>query len=197
MPLTVGFRPTHLLVAQFAVHQTLARRIFIAIAATWLVCFLDGGDRPAWAEAESVVEGESVVINMPVYGQVAYSDLVVEAEALANDAVSRQFSQNPGLSTVRVVVLGNRNGEMIPVLETAVSREQWQTNPQVGAWARYYASYGLIQRHGGGEQVAIAPANSSGSTSSAAQNRSAQIDEALDEGRLTGRAAQDYLSDLD
>ncbi|MEB3359965.1 MAG: hypothetical protein VKK04_24780 [Synechococcales bacterium] len=176
-------------------------RFLAAIAAAWIVYFWGGSYLPAQAEVESVIEDGSVVINMPVYGQVTYSDLAAEAESLAEEAIARQFTQNPSLPTVRVVVLSNRNGEMIPILTTTVSREQWQANPQVSAWTQYYASYGLIQRHGERDTVAIAPGgsppNGLNNRNAISRSRSSQIDEAFDEGRLTGRAAQDYLSDLD
>lgn len=154
--------------------------------------FLSGNYQPAWAE------DERIVIDMPVYGQVDHSELVTQAESLLAEAINRQFSQDPALSTLQVDVVSDRNGEMIPILTVTVSRAQWQANPQVSAWSQYYrASYALLQRHEAVETVAIAPVRSAdGATDLEIQERF-WIDEAFDSGRLTGATAQDYLSDLD
>lgn len=152
--------------------------------------FLSGNYQPAQAE------DERIVIDMPVNGQVDHSELVTQAESLLGEAISRQFSQNPALSTLQVDVVGDRNGEVIPVLTVTVSRAQWQTNPQVSAWSRYYrASYALLQRHEIAETVAAAPVGSVDGTTDV-QDRF-WIDEAFDTGGLTGADAQDYLSNLD
>jgi hypothetical protein len=152
---------------------------------------LDGSYQPARAE------DQHVVVNMPVYGQVIHSDLVAQAESLLSEAISRQFNQNPNLSTVQVDVVGDRHGEIIPLLTVTVSRTQWQANPQVSAWSRYYsASYALLQRYESEETVAVVPGSSVGSTDPEIRDRFL-IDEAFDSGRLTGTAAQEYLSDLD
>ena len=141
---------------------------------------------------------ETVVIDIPLYGQVVQSDLVAQAETLAEAEISRQFSRNGGVSEIQVVVLGDRNGETVPILTATVSRTQWQENPQVDAWTQYYSnSYALLRRHEDGSSneadVAVAARRSAG-------NRlpPSVIDRAYDEGRLSGEAVQrEYLADLD
>ncbi|MCA1991670.1 MAG: hypothetical protein LDL41_06435 [Coleofasciculus sp. S288] len=170
-------------------QKTLTRQFLIAFTAACILGFLNGSDRPAHAEAQDVV------LNIPVYGQTVYSDLTAQVESLVSNAINRQFEQNPDLSTIQVVVMGERHGEIIPILTTTVSRTQWQENPRVNAWTRYYsASYALLQRHEQAETVAMAPVRS---TAMSDLERSFQIDEAFDSGRLTGQTAQEYLSDLD
>ncbi|MBD2055811.1 hypothetical protein H6F88_07235 [Oculatella sp. FACHB-28] len=171
-------------------QKTFTHRFWMAIAVSFMFSFLSGNYQPAQAE------DERIVIDMPVDRQVDHSELVAQAESLLGEAISRQFSQNPDLSTLQVDVVGDRNGEMIPILTVTVSRAQWQANPQVSAWSRYYrASYALLQRHEAAETVAVAPARAADGNTDI-QDRF-WIDEAFDSGRLTGAAAQDYLSDLD
>lgn len=146
---------------------------------------------------------EPVVINIPVYRQVIHNDLVEQAETLVSDAINRQFQQNANLSSVQVHVVGDRNGEIIPILSATVSRVQWQETPQIRRWVRYYSpSYALIQRHETAETVALAPVSStrinSVETSSAIRfDHRYRIDNAYDAGVLSEEVAQDYLSDLD
>lgn len=169
-------------------QKILTRQLLIAFTAVCILGF-DGSNRPAQAETQGVV------IDIPMYGQTLYSDLTAQAESLVSNAINDQFGQNPGLSAIQVVVTSDRHGEIIPILTTTVSRAQWQENPQVNAWTRYYsASHALLQRHERVETIAMAPVRSAASSG---LERSFQIDEAFDSGRLSGQSAQEYLSDLD
>ncbi len=164
-------------------------RLFVIAAAA---CFWFSVDsyRPVRAEAESII------IDMSVYGQVEYGDFFRRAETMAGDEINRQFSQNSSLTEVRVVVVGERDGEIVPVLTTTVSRVQWQETPRVSAWTKYYnASHALLQRHEEQPTAVVARASRGGTRSAGIP--AAQIDRALDEGRLSGEAAQEYLPELD
>jgi hypothetical protein len=170
------------------IGKGLTRYFLIGVAVAFF-CFLGDSYRPVQAEAESIV------VDMSVYGQVEYGDFFRRAEAIARDEIRRQFSQNPDLADIQVVVVGDRNGEIVPILTTTVSRTQWQDTPRVSVWTKHYhASYMLLQHHQGQptETVAKTPVRATIGT----QRPSPQIDQALDEGRLTGAEAQDYLDEL-
>jgi len=169
--------------------KSLIRYFLIVTAAAFFGFFCDSY-RPVHAKAESIV------VDMSVYGLVESGDFFRRAEAMVSDEISRQFSQNPDLSEIEVVVVGDRHGEIVPILTTTVSRAQWQETPLVSVWTEYYnVSYALLQRHEGQptETVARTPARAT----IGAQSPISQIDRAFDEGRLTGAAAQEYLDELD
>lgn len=140
-----------------------------------------------------------IPIEIPIYTQTSPRDLINQAEQLAGETIARQFQQNPERSTLRVVVLGNRHGNILPILTIAVTRSQWQSNPRVSIWSQYYASGSLLQRpdapveRPNPPQVAARPLG--GDTTLGGRN--AAIDRARDMGRLTRSQAQEYLSDLD
>ncbi|MFE4108263.1 hypothetical protein [Almyronema epifaneia] len=170
----------------------LARKLLTVVVAASFTWILADVHQPVWAETEDIV------IDMPVSGSVLYSTLIEQAEQLASGEVSRQFSQNSDISEVRVVVMGSRYGEIIPILATKVSRSQWQDNPQITVWTDYYsASYTLLQRHDE-EIIALAPARSiTANPSVSAPTKQTEIDAAYDEGRLSAEEAQIYLDYLD
>ncbi|MBW4545887.1 MAG: hypothetical protein KME25_15780 [Symplocastrum torsivum CPER-KK1] len=164
-------------------------RYFLIASAAFFWFFCDSY-RPIYAKAESIV------VDMSVYGPVESGDFFRRAETMVSDEISRQFSQNLDLSEVEVVVVGDRYGEIVPILTTTVSRSQWQETPLVSVWTKYYnVSYALLQRHEGQptQTVARTPARATIS----AQSSISEIDRAFDEGRLTGAAAQEYLDELD
>lgn len=188
-------------------QKILIRQFLIAWAAACSLVLVKGSDQPAYAETQSIV------IEMPVYGQVVSSNLTAEAESLVSSAIDNQFGQDPALTTVQVVVVIHRNGEVIPFLATTVSRAQWQESSQIQAWTRYYGlSHALLQRHEQETVIAtslpssspvapspVAPIGTSDLENSPQTqiDRAARIDNAFDSGVLTGQSAQDFLSDLD
>lgn len=144
----------------------------------------------AWAQAERVV------IELPIYGQLIYGELTTQAESMVQSSIDQHFAQSGSQSEIEVVVVGSRHGEIVPISTTAVSRSQWQATPQVSAWTRYYsASQALLQRH---QEPARTVANASNQTTGSSwAYAAAEIDAALDSGRLTGAAAQSVLSSID
>jgi len=169
------------------VQKILTRQRLVAVTAC-IVWFLSGRYQPAYAETQNVI------IDVPVYGQPVYSDLILQTELMVSEAINRQFTQNADLSTVQVVAIAHHQGEIIPILITTVSLSQWQENPQVSSWTRYSASYALLQRHEQAETVVLKPIRSANRSNFA---RSYQIDKAYDSGHLTGEEAQKYLNKLD
>ena len=184
------------------VQKILVRQFLIILAAACSLVMLKGSHKSAYAETQSIV------IEMPVYGQVISSDLTAEAELLVSSIINDQFEQNPALTTVQVVIAIHRSGEVIPFLATTVSRAQWQESSQIQAWTRYYGlSHALLQRHEQDTRIATSlplPGNSPVSSAATSNpeasfqiDRAARIDNAFDSGILTGQSAQDLLSDLD
>lgn len=135
-----------------------------------------------------------ILLDLPLYSEIAQSDLLAQAESMVANAIADEFARDPGLMSIEVTVLGNRNGDVIPVMLTSVSRTDWQANPQVGAWSDYYQSYALFQRHDTplAKPVAAAPRRTT-----ARPDISVQFDRAYDSGRLTGQAIQANVDIVD
>lgn len=181
----------------FRLYSVLIRRFSAALLVAALVWCVDGIYQPGYAELVTTV------INMPIYGRVQSSDLAVQAEVLAEREINRQFVQDIGVSEIEVVIVGDRDGEIVPILTATVSRTQWQETPEVNAWAQYYiSSHALLQRHEeqerGNSQEAVASFPRGSIASSGGQISPTAIERAYREGRLTGEAIQrEYLDDLD
>jgi hypothetical protein len=67
----------------------------------------------------------------------AFDGLMREANTLAQSLVGQGFVSNPTSIEVIVNVLGERNGQVIPLVSVRVSRADWQSQPRVEQWARY------------------------------------------------------------
>lgn len=152
--------------------------------------------QPAWAGATSIV------LELSIPPQAQYSDLVMQAKLLANESIARYFNQHSGISTIEVSVLGDRSGDIVPILTMTITRAQWQSQSQTGGDTKYYASHPLLQYRDAWDagRIATQPRVSNGTAGTSvasAKLPASEIDRAFDEGRLTGEAAQPYLSSLD
>jgi hypothetical protein len=147
--------------------------------------------RPALASSDG-----PVLLEMPIYSRTSSDDLISQAESMVSQEINHYFDTNSDLAEIEVVVLGSRNGDIVPILTTTVSRTQWQENSQVNAWTKYYSAHALIRRHDVPQptRVATSPRRS---TAVASQGISAQFDRQFDSGRLDGRTVQAYADLVD
>ena len=138
-------------------------------------------------------------MSIPIYGQVDQRSLIREADSLASQSISERFRQNPSLNMLEMTILGERNGEVIPIFSVLVSRDQWQENPQASAWAEYSsASYALLRRHEEATVVASSPSRNAAPVGQARSFAAAsEVQSAYDQGRLSGVEAQFYSDELD
>ncbi|MEM0981950.1 MAG: hypothetical protein AAGH78_16975 [Cyanobacteria bacterium P01_H01_bin.58] len=148
----------------------------------------------------AAAESERSVVSLPIYGEVFHGRMWAQAQGLAEDEINRQFSRDAALTTIEVAVVGDYNGELVPILTIAVSRNQWLANPQVSAWiAQDYSqsSHALLQRHEESERdEAIAAGRTRNiPVTPVAQTPSDLVDRAYDEGRLSGDALQRHFLD--
>lgn len=134
---------------------------------------------------------------MPLYNRTSSDDLISQAESMAEQEINQYFNADPELTGIEVVVLGSRNGDVIPILTTTVSRSQWQENPQVSAWSKYYTAYALLRRHDRQPPTQVAAAPSRRSASVASRSLSIRFDRQFDSGRLSGQTVQAYADLVD
>ncbi|MEB3211575.1 MAG: hypothetical protein VKL39_09470 [Leptolyngbyaceae bacterium] len=168
------------------------RNVLLSFAIAAGTSLLVGAYQPLRAETELIV------IDIPLSERVSSFELVSSSEQRIANEITQLFRQSSGVDTVQVSVLTHRNGEVIPLMTTVVSRSQWQQLPQVSAWTRYNNPQALLERHDQERVVALSPTRPGGSRGIGLQDTAiAQLDRDLDEGRLSGAAAQRNLSDLD
>jgi hypothetical protein len=67
-----------------------------------------------------------------------YETLLRRSEAAARAAVQRSFDQDILATDVSVMVSVQNYGAVAPVLELAVSRQEWRTRPDPQRWATYF-----------------------------------------------------------
>lgn len=68
-----------------------------------------------------------------------FTSLIEQAEFLAKSAIDQEFAQDKSLQEVSVTIVGERKGQLVPLLITKVSRSEWQKEPKVQILVRYLA----------------------------------------------------------
>jgi hypothetical protein len=98
----------------------------------------------SWADTSP----QQRIVEVSVRQEMTQRDLLDAAEDLARQTIANSFRQDPALTDIEVLVLGNGNGEIIPILSTSVSRSQWQSDPEISLWSRYFteSTHALLQR---------------------------------------------------
>ena len=66
-----------------------------------------------------------------------FTALMQQAEVLAKSLIERGFAESPSITELSVNILGERNGQEVPLLFSRVSRSNWQKQPSIRQWTRY------------------------------------------------------------
>ena len=82
-----------------------------------------------------------------------YPSFVQRATTLVATHLKNDFSKNSSLNELRIVVIGQNNGNIAPVLSVNMSRQQWLSNPNPQPLINYFADSEFLL----GFEVPVAP----------------------------------------
>jgi hypothetical protein len=99
---------------------------------------------PIWllteAIAPKIVQAYTTRVDLAIdrLPEENYETLLRRAENAARAAAQRSFDQDILVTDVSIFVSVQNQGAIAPVLELAVSRQQWRNRPDPQRWARYF-----------------------------------------------------------
>lgn len=195
-----GIQPSPFVYAPWAICSlSLVRISLSAIALSTFLC-ISPPHQPAWATPDQIM------LELPLSADANAQKVLLQAESMVSATLDQRFSQDSALSTLEVVILGNQNGQILPMLTTTVSREQWVTNPQVELWSTYSNSFAalfypsrppqVIAARPPQPQVARRPQTPRPSVR-LPERFVVQIEQSYDEGRLSRQQLNQYVDLLD
>ncbi len=82
---------------------------------------------------------QQLTFTLNTVGNQRFEDLMQEAESLTQATIEQTFASSPETTQIEVKVLGERNGQEVPLLFTSVSRTGWQQEPRLQPWTRYFS----------------------------------------------------------
>ncbi|WP_190442999.1 hypothetical protein [Trichocoleus sp. FACHB-90] len=118
-------------------HRFLAPLSLVGIlgctGVTWLV---------SSALAPQIAQAYTARIDLRMVGQPneTYEGLIRRAEAVARAAAQRSFDRDILVTDVAVMIMGQNQGAIAPILALKVNRGAWRSRPDVSRWATYFPS---------------------------------------------------------
>ena len=73
-----------------------------------------------------------------------FAALLQEAELLATRSIEQGFAESPTIKEISVSILGERDGQEAPLLLSRVSRSDWQKQPSIQKWTKYFSSSAVL-----------------------------------------------------
>ncbi|MDY6804889.1 MAG: hypothetical protein SXA11_13930 [Cyanobacteriota bacterium] len=70
----------------------------------------------------------------------SYRSLMQQAEDRAKRAIATEFADNPELTEITITILGERLNRISPLLLIKVTRSQWEEDPEMEKWTRYFVT---------------------------------------------------------
>jgi len=71
-------------------------------------------------------------------GNETYGQFLERANSLAKNTIEQRFKTDRELDALNVVVVGENNGAIAPLLAVKVNRDNWQANPNVQKWSNEF-----------------------------------------------------------
>lgn len=75
-----------------------------------------------------------------------YETLVSRAEATAKAAAQASFDRDIKVTDVSIIIVGQNQGAIAPILALKVSRPQWRSRPNAQQWATYFTTAQFLLR---------------------------------------------------
>lgn len=80
-----------------------------------------------------------------IYSAMDFIAIRDKAERMTDQYIENQFRENPDLQDLKVNVLGERAGQIVPIFEIYMTRAQWENSPQIRSWVTFnQASFALL-----------------------------------------------------
>lgn len=67
-----------------------------------------------------------------------------QAESTAINLIDQEFNQVSKITEVEITVSGERNGQEVPILSSRVSRTDWQAQPRIESWTKYFTKAEIL-----------------------------------------------------
>lgn len=92
----------------------------------------------------AIAETKSLNFKLASGNNQTFTNLMQQAETLAIDSIRQEFAQQSTVTEVAVTIIGERNGQEVPVLFSKVSRLNWQTEPNIQMWTKYFTKAAVL-----------------------------------------------------
>ena len=85
-----------------------------------------------------------VNISLKVEANQNFDTLMQQAESTAINLIDKEFNRVSKITEVGIIVSCDRNGQVVPILSSRVSRTDWQAQPTIASWTKYFTKAEIL-----------------------------------------------------
>jgi hypothetical protein len=89
-------------------------------------------------------ERKELNLTLESVGTPSFETIMRQAQELAERSIQQEFAENSEVAELSITILGDRNGQIVPLLRSKVSRSQWQQDPRIYRWTKYFNNSGVL-----------------------------------------------------
>ncbi|PSB33483.1 hypothetical protein [Chlorogloea sp. CCALA 695] len=93
---------------------------------------------PAFAETKFIN------ISLKTGANQSFNNLMQQAESTAINLINQEFNRLSKITEVGIIVSCDRNGQVVPILSSRVSRANWQAQPSIESWTKYFTKAEIL-----------------------------------------------------
>ncbi len=82
----------------------------------------------------ALAESKNIDYTLRAQGNQSFAALMQQAESISGNLVEQAFAQSPSVTEVCVTIVGEHNGQEVPLLFSRVSRANWHMKPKIQLW---------------------------------------------------------------
>ena len=87
---------------------------------------------------------QQIDVTLKTQNNQTFNQLIQQAEVQAVDLIEQEFATNPKVTEIAVNILGDRQGQQVPILSSRVSRSNWQQQPIISQWTKYFTTSAVL-----------------------------------------------------
>lgn len=96
------------------------------------------------SQSNQTAETKQIDFTLRSQSDQTFSALMQQAEVQATSLIKQAFAESPSITEVSVRILGERDGQQAPLLSSRVSRLNWQRQPRIQQWTKYFGSSAML-----------------------------------------------------
>ncbi|MBW4663803.1 MAG: hypothetical protein KME01_06305 [Chroococcus sp. CMT-3BRIN-NPC107] len=114
----------------------------LSVAAIFLISICEIS--PVKAQVEQINSARQIDVTLKTQENQTFNQLIQQAEVSAIALIEQEFATNSGITEVSVTILGDRQGQQVPLLFSKVSRSDWQQQPTIRQWTKYFVTSAVL-----------------------------------------------------
>ena len=107
-----------------------------------------GANSQVTAQTKQIVDlansSRQIDVTLKTQANQTFNELIQQAEIQAISLIEQEFASSPSITEIAVTILGDRQGQQVPLLFSRVSRSNWQLQPTVRQWTKYFPTSAVL-----------------------------------------------------